>query len=372
MILHRYIYKEIASKLFPICGLLLLIFVSKYYVGYLADAASGKISTQLVTTFLWLKIIASLPKMLPICLLLSVILAFSRLVRDNELVIFHTSGAGRSFEFSSTLTFALVFSLFFSGLVLYLAPYAENRIAGLKQQAKRDSDITGITAGRFKEFSKGDRVVYVESLSADRDLMTNVFLQVRETDKLGVLASDSAKFEWDTDLGNRYILFQDGHRYVGKPGEQDYQITEYETYAVLVETSDPNEATALAPKAIPTKALMESNTPREKAELQWRISLILSCILLSMLAVVLNSISWNDKQYTLIFIGLLIYFIYSNLLGIAKTMLSRDQLSPVIGLWWVHALLVVFTIILFIAANFNPFRKSDSKQQLLPADNENS
>lgn len=363
MILHNYIYKEIAYKLFPICALLLLIFISKYYVGYLADAASGKISTQLVTTFLWLKIVASLPKMLPICLLISVILAFSRLVRDNELVIFHTSGAGRSFEYSSTLTFALVFSLFFSGLVFYLAPYAQERIAQLKEQAKRDSDITGITAGRFKEFSKGDRVVYVEGLSADRSAMSNVFLQVRELDKLGVLSSDIANFEWDDELGNRYIVFKDGRRYVGNPGEQDYQITEYEKYAVLVEQTDPAQSTYRDPKGIGSIELMNSNKPSYQAEFQWRISLVICCILLTMLAVLLNSLSWNDKQYTLIFIGLLIYIIYTNLLGISKTMLSRDQLSPFIGLWWVHVLMIGFLFILFVISNIKKRRRKYSYQE---------
>lgn len=346
----------------PICGLLMLIFISKYYVGYLADAASGKISTQLVMTFLWLKIFASLPKLLPVCLFISVILAFSRLVRDNELVIFHSSGAGRSFEFSSTLTFALVFSALFSVLVLYLAPYAQGRIAELKEQAKRDSDITGITAGRFKEFSRGDRVVYVESLSADREFMTNVFLQVRELDKLGVLASDSANFEWNEEFGSRYIVFRDGRRYVGNPGEQDYQITEYQTYGVLIETPDPDADPATGPRGLSTKELMSSDNSSYQAELQWRISLILSCVLLSLLAVVLNSLSWNDKQYTLIFIGLLIYFIYSNLLGISKTMLSRDQLSPLVGLWWVHILLIIVMIVLFSLPNFkNKTIKGSSK-----------
>ncbi len=301
--------------------------------------------------------------MLPICLLISVILAFSRLVRDNELVIFHTSGAGRSFEYSSTLTFTLVFSLLFSGLVFYLAPYAEGRISELKEQAKRDSDITGITAGRFKEFSKGDRVVYVESLSADRSAMSNVFLQVRELKKLGVLSSDIANFEWDEELGNRYIVFKDGRRYVGNPGQQDYQITEYETYAVLIEKTDPEQSNHRDPKGIGTIELMNSDTPSYQAEFQWRVSLIICCILLSMLAVLLNSLSWNDKQYTLIFIGLLIYIIYTNLLGISKTMLSRDQLSPFLGLWWVHVLMIVFLFILFAISNIKKRRRKYSYQE---------
>ncbi len=365
MILQRYIYKEILYKFFPICGLLLLIFISKYYVGYLAEAASGEISTQLVTTFLWLKIVASLPKMLPICLFISVILAFSRLVRDNELVIFHSSGVGRWFELSSAFRFALVFTLFFSLLVLYLAPYAQGRISELKAQAERDSDIIGISAGRFKEFSKGDRVVYVESLSPDRQSMEKVFLQVRQEDRLGVLASDTANFQWDEDFGNRYIVFHDGRRFVGNPGEQDYQITEYETYAVLIETSKLASAVSARPRALSTMILINSDQIPHQAELQWRISLILSCVLLSLLAVVLSGLTWNNKQYTLVFIGMLIYFIYSNLMGISKTMLSRDQISPFIGLWWVHIVLLVIIIIMYRLPGFRRARTNKKAQKIV-------
>ena len=367
MILQRYIYKEISFKLLPICGLLLLIFISKYYVGYLADAASGKISTELVTTFLRLKILASLPKMIPICILIAVTLAFSRLVRDNELVIFHSAGVGRAFELKTTFKYSLFVAAVFAGLVLFLAPQAEDQITQLKQQAKKDSDITGITAGRFKEFSKGDRIVYVESLSADRKKMSKVFLQVREQTDLGVLSSDSARFEWDEDFGNRYIVFTDGKRYIGNPGQADYQITDYETYAVLVETSSANQQTSAGPKAMDIQQLMANEGAPYQAEIQWRISLIISCVLLSMLAVVLNSLSWNDKQYTLIFIGMLVYFIYSNLLGISKTMVSREQLSPLIGLWWVHLLLIAVMVALYYLAKHNRRTPPQAKQQILMA-----
>lgn len=365
MILKRYIYREVLHKFFSIAGLLLLIFISKYYVEYLADAATGKIATNLVFSFLWLKILATLPKMLPICLFIAVILAFSRLIRDNELVIFHVSGAGRPFEIQVTLRLALVFIALFSLIALYVAPWAERELAVLKTQAKQDSDITGITAGRFKEFSKGDRVVYVEGLSTDKQSMENVFLQVRQNDKLGVLTSDSAYFQWDEDLGNRYIVFRDGRRYVGSPGMQDYQITEYETYAVLIETSKTVASGGIPPKAMASMDLLRSDLLPHASELQWRVSLILSCILLALLGVILNSLSWSDKQYVLVLFGMLIYFIYSNLLSISKTLVGRDQLTPYIGMWWVHLLLVILLLTIYHLPTLRRLNKAENKQQII-------
>ncbi len=367
MILQRYIYREILHKFFSIAGLLLLIFISKYYVEYLADAASGKISTHLVFSFLWLKILASLPKMLPICLFLAVILAFSRLIRDNELVIFHSSGLGRPFEIFTTIRFALIFMVFFSFVVLYFSPWAEKEIGILKDQAKQDSDITGITAGRFKEFSKGDRVVYIEGLSTDKQSMENIFLQVRQNDKLGVLTSDEAQFQWDKERGNRYIIFRDGRRYVGSPGMQDYQITEYESYAVLIESSRIEQVGGTPSRALSSIELFRSDLSSHQSEWQWRLSLIISCLLLAILAVILNGLSWNDKQYILVMIGMLIYFIYSNLLGISRTLLERAHLSSYVGLWWVHLLLIGLILLIYHLPALRRLKQKDMSQQIISA-----
>jgi lipopolysaccharide export system permease protein len=59
-----------------------------------------------------------------------------------------------------------------AGVAFLLAPWAEVSLQKLKTQARQDADITGIAAGQFKEFSKGDRIVYVESLSGDKTWKT--------------------------------------------------------------------------------------------------------------------------------------------------------------------------------------------------------
>jgi len=216
----------------------------------------------------------------------------------------------------------------------------------LKARAKQESDITGITAGRFKEFSKGDRVVYVKNISAGKESMENVFLQVRQDQKLGVLTSDSARYEFDDISGSRYILFENGRRYIGSPGMLDYEITEYRHYAVLIEQGDKASA-QMRLEATPSSELLGSNLPAYKAEFQWRLSFVIAALLLPLLAVVLSRLSIGENRYATLFIGILIFFIYSNFLSISKTLLKRDDLPSFVGLWWVHILLI-FIIVFFL------------------------
>jgi lipopolysaccharide export system permease protein len=104
-----------------------------------------------------------------------------------------------------------------------------------------------------------------------------------------------------------------------------------------------------------------------RAELQWRISSVIACFLLALLAVLLNQFSIGQKPYLLIFISILAYFLYNNLLGISKTLLKRDDISPYLGLWWVHIILILIMIFLYYLPVLMQLRKRDNKLQVLLA-----
>ncbi len=365
LIIRRYIHREILQRFLWVAGLLFLIYSSERFVGYLADAAAGKISGSLVFEFLWLKLVSVLPRLLPITIFLAVILTYSRLVSDNEMAILSSSGMSKLELLKIVFSLIVPVCIFIAVISFFVAPWAEVRLEELKARARQEADITGIAAGQFKEFSKGDRVVYVESLSDDKTTMENIFLQIRQHGKLGVLTSDRAVFEVDEESGNRYIKFEDGRRYVGQPGGLDYRITEYKTYAILIETPEAVLSSAKRRSSIPTSVLLFSDVARYKAELQWRASSVFSCMLLSLLAVILSQLSIGEKRYTLIFISMLIYFIYSNLLGVSKSLLERDEIPSIIGLWWVHSLLIISMLILYYLPQIKRHFKQNKDLQVL-------
>ena len=94
MILRRYIHREIAEKLGWIIGLLLLIIMSNRFVRYLADAAAGAFPADLVFQALVMKMLTTLPKLMPIAIFLAVLLGLSRLARDRELTAVSVAGGG--------------------------------------------------------------------------------------------------------------------------------------------------------------------------------------------------------------------------------------------------------------------------------------
>lgn len=367
LIIQRYIYKELLQKLLWILSLLILVFASNKFVGFLADAAEGNLPADMVFLMLGFKMLATLPKILPVSILIAMLLAFSRMATDRELVILAASGISTLFQIKVVARFALVFCLIVSVIILYFAPWAERNIHDLKERAKQEADISGIKAGQFKEFSQGDRVVYVQNPSVDKGSMEEVFLQVRQEGKLGVLASDRARFKVDPKSGNKYAVFTDGRRYVSEPGLLDYQITEYETYAIQTEAASASSTTSKL-SSLPTSKIILSDNTRHQAEFQWRISLIISCLLLSILAVLLMQSHANERRYTPFVIGISIYLIYSNLLGIGQTLLKRDAIPAFIGLWWVHLILIGVLFLLFYMPQLRQMKNNDDEHQLILAD----
>jgi lipopolysaccharide export system permease protein len=345
ILLERYIHREILDKVAWIIGILVLILASNRFVEYLADAAAGKLPGDLIAEMLIMKLVAMLPRILPIAVFLAVMLAMSRMARDRELTIVSGAGMSEGFQLLAVTHFALLYALLVGAAAFQIAPWAERQIEELKQRARIESDISGVSAGQFREFNEGDRVVYVQALSSDRQSMEGVFLQVRQEANLGVLTSDSAHFDAAARTGSRYIVFRDGRRYVGTPGSLDFQVTEYRNYAVLVEQGAGGGAVATL-ETLPTGALLRSDAPAHRAELQWRISYVLAALLLPMLGVAMNRFGGAEHRYTQIFVGVLVYFVYSNLLGISRTLLKRDEIPPVLGLWWVH--LALFAAILLL------------------------
>lgn len=346
MIIKRYLLKEIAVNFTGILSILILILISSRFVSYLSDAVAGEISSESILQLLVLKMISSLELLLPLCLFFAILMALGRLRRDNELTTIIAAGLGRGFFLRQMFKLALLVAIPVSVLSLYLAPWASMRVIEIEARAEQESDITGITAGRFKEFSQGDRVIYVESMKDRNRVMENVFLQVRQNEQLGVLTSDTARMEVNQDSHDRFVIFEDGQRYTGIPGTLNYTITHYEKYGVRIREQE-GVIDHIKLKARPTKLLWDTFDSQGKAELQWRISMPVTVVILAWLAVILAP-AHPDRggRYSGLLTAILLYFTYSNLLGVCRNLVKKGDLSAWIGLWWVHLLMVLLMVLI--------------------------
>jgi lipopolysaccharide export system permease protein len=102
-----------------------------------------------------------------------------------------------------------------------------------------------------------------------------------------------------------------------------------------------------------TAELAASSDPKDISELQWRLSLPLMVLTLTLLAVPLSSLRPREGRYARVGYAILAYFLYSNLISAARVWMEKGQLDPRLGLWWVHLLMVA--VALWLLNRQSPF-----------------
>lgn len=364
MILERYLQREVLQSAGAALVLLVLIFASTRAVNYLGDAASGKLAGDVILAMLALKTVESLRVIVPLCYYLGVLLVLGRMQQEREVVAIANAGCGRGFFHRQMLRLGAGYAVFMALLMLVIVPMAERRIELLEARGEEQADISGIAPGRFKEFEGGDRVLYVQAIAGEQQVMRNVFLRVRERDREGVLKADGARLENDPASGERFVVFADGRRYLGMPGQADYTITEFEKYGVRL--GGGRAAGAPQMGAMPTHELFALGTPHAIAELHWRVAMPVSILLLGALAVTLSGARLLGGRFMLVLVGILIYFVYNNLLGIGRSLIKREVIDTAVGLWPVHLGLLGAILALEFVPRLRR-RRRPARVELLPA-----
>jgi lipopolysaccharide export system permease protein len=97
-------------------------------------------------------------------------------------------------------------------------------------------------------------------------------------------------------------------------------------------------------EAQPTFELVDSRDPERRAELHWRIATPTMCIVLTLLAVPLARLRPRQGRYARIWVAVVVYFVYSNLISAGKVWIARGTVPDALGLWWTHAVVVLLAL----------------------------
>jgi lipopolysaccharide export system permease protein len=357
VILQRDLIREILQATTAVLTVLLFVYLGDRFARFLAVAASGQISGDLVFQLLLLKLGQNLEILIPVAFYFGILLGLGRMYKDSEIVAILASGVGVGRLVYSVLWISVAIAILTLGLAVYASPEMATAHARLLARAKGEAETSGISPGRFRELSGGDRVFYVEALSPDRRTMRNVFVQVRRKGVQELAVAKRAYVSVQGRGGDRYVVLEEGYRYTGRPGSADYVITRFKKHAVrLDEPSDEPEYRKL--HSLPTLELLRSESLAHVAELQWRFSQPISVIILGLFAVPLSRTSPRQGKYAKLFTAVIIFFIYSNAVGVAQKLVERGDLSPWIGVWPVHLVVALMAVWLIWTQNTLRWREA--------------
>lgn len=344
MIINKYITKEILLTFLAVTGILLFVAISNRFINLLAKVAVGQLPGSLVFKVVGLYFPELLASLAPLGVFIAVLLVYGRLHADSEMAVLFTCGI----DWAHITKISIKFASIIAAIILLLTTWLIPTITEYREQVLAQGEAIGImqaiVPGQFQTLNSGKLVFYVEDVNKDNaNKLVKIFIAEQPEASIS-----KAKFSLITAAAGYlqpknnkqitddfFLILQNGHRYTGTPGALNYTKIDFSEYGREVKTVT-NGANFEKEQLIATRKLLFASKLGEIAELQWRLSLPLSAVILGILAVSLAKVSPRQGRFAKFLPAILLYIVYFNLMLVTKRWIGAGVLTPYLGIWVIH------------------------------------
>jgi len=354
LIVFRYLSKQVLQVMSAVTLIVLIVALTSRFIQYLGDAVAGELASDVLLLLMLYRLPDFLLVIIPLALFLGFLLAYGRMYADNEMMILASGGVSpRRLLLLSTGSAGLAL-IIVSLLALWLAPWGVRNTEQLKQGQEQLTEVDLIVAGQFQSFGDGRRVTHTERTSGTAEIgrsLENVFVAINNAeesplDAPRIMLAETARPEVDAATGARFMRLENVLQYDGTPGSREFSIGQFDVQSILLPEPTPIDD-VLEEATLSTLELLSSSEPAHQAELQWRISVLLLIPVITLIAVPLSHVNPRQGRYSKLVPAALLYATYFVLLQVARDMLADGELSPLIGMWWVHIIFLALGLALY-------------------------
>lgn len=346
MIYQKQFIKETTLTAMAIFLVVLAILVFTQGINLLGRAADGRVAVDAVAALIGFWTVGMTPLLLVLTAYISTLTVLTRYWRDSEMSIWLASGLSLSRWVKPVLTFALPLALLVAAMQLAILPWAELRSREYAELLKQKQNLSLIEEGRFAELGKKNgRMYFVEKFDPKNGEISNVFL--REQDENGrdsVIFAKSGHF--DLSNNQRVLMLQQGYRYSGMAGQGNFDEVAFENLKLVIHTTPKIIHPINHRRTIPSWNLLRSDNPQHQAELMWRISMPITVILLSLLAIPISYFNprTGNSYHVLVAVGF--FLLYQNGLTLLRDAVEDGKINFWLGLLPMHILIALCVWIL--------------------------
>ncbi len=357
---YRYIIKEL---LWPfIMGTLVLTYIlimfqllrfTEFMVVYGVDFFT-------VAKLIYYLVVAFLPITVPISFLFSVLLVFSRLSSDNEIMAFKASGIS-IYQLILPVTLVSLVAGFITFYVsFYEGPWGNRNFENTIHKVGSSRASIQIKPGFFNEGLVKDFVLYTVEVDSKTGIMKKLFIY-DDRDKLNpvVITSKTAKIEVNDFTKRTEIFLYDGHINFLENKEDKYRRANFSEYnIVLYEGSIVSDRKPNPPSLTYRELKQEIQKAKTNKDSVWfnkmsvefnrRFAIPFACLIFGFLGITFGnttSRSVHSGAGMLSFIVLVLYWI----IYIASTSLgTKGIINPLLSVWLANLLFAGFSAYLFM------------------------
>lgn len=347
MIFERALRRELLSAAGAVFTTLFTITVTFMLIRILGEAAGGKVASTDVLILIGFNSLDYFPILLILTGFISVLLVVTRAYQDSEMVVWFASGLSLTKWIKPVLSVGIPLVLMVATLSLVVSPWANEQKMEVRNRYEKREDIAKVAPGKFQESRSGGRVSFVEEVSGDLSKVQNIFTSMMNNGRSSVIVAKEGKIEIDAH-GDRFLVMSKGRRYDGLPTEGDFQMMQFEKYAVLVSAQNTLDTNNKSAKALPLQALLDQPNPSHDGELLWRVSLPFMGLLLMLLAIPLGFVNPRVGRSANMIVALVFVAINLNILNMLQLAVVEGRLSFWKASWPMHATVALFIAIFFV------------------------
>jgi lipopolysaccharide export system permease protein len=345
LIINRAFYREVAVTMLGTAVVLLIVMTLMNMTLLLGRAVRGGPPETVVYVLLGYQMLGKIDVLLPLAFYLGILLTLSRWYRDSEMTVLAACGVGLMHFVRPVMLIGIALSVVVLSASFYTTPLSVRQIEKVKNESSQRTDPEQVAPGAFTEAPGKGKIFYAENIRGDNSL-EGIFVSSLEQGRQGVLVAKSGRPFIDPGTGDKFIALHNGTQYEGEPGSANYRILEFEVYNLRIEPKKLDEPLVPVAGQANLMLLGQLSNPQVIAELHWRLGKTIVLFVLMLYALVFAYTDLRRGRMSNFFVAIVVYFVYSNLLGIGKTMLEKGTVSSALGLWWVHGGMAVVALYL--------------------------
>ncbi|MEJ8823334.1 LPS export ABC transporter permease LptF [Variovorax humicola] len=316
MLFHSSLRKELSRSFGATLVVLVTIVMTMMLIRTLGLASKGSVDPAEVFLVMTYTVLGYLPTILSLSLFISIVGTLSRMYGDSEMIIWFSSGRGLANFAWPILRFAWPILVLIAMLAFVAWPWANSQTQGMRDQYERRGDIDRIAPGEFQESSGRNRVFFIDKDTANGTVASNVFISSIERNRQLITSARNGRIE--TVDNTRFLMLSNGQRLERPFDKSGLKISEFQTYGAKVGSDAATSPDDLAPRAQTTVALLANATRINRAELSWRLGMLLAACNFVLLALAVASVNPRVGRSGNLLFALFAFVIYYNLLNLGQ------------------------------------------------------
>jgi len=268
-------------------------------------------------------------------------MTFGRLYAESEITVMHACGMGKR----GLVTAAMVLGLFTAGFAavnaFWVGPWSSKHSDEVLAEAKANPSMAALVEGQFQSSQDGNAVLFVGNVKGKE--FHNVFLaQLRPNgnQRPSVVVADKGQITVQRD-GDQQVNLNQGTRYEGTALLRDFRITDFTNYEAVI-GHQAVTITSTEAEQMSMSALWHNKTPEARAELHWRLTLVVSVLIMALMVVPLSVVNPRQGRVLSMLPALLLYLVFFLLQSSLRSNGAKGKLDPMIWMWFTN--LVYFAI----------------------------